>query len=90
MSKEELLMILLGISVLILGVTLGNTLNKNKILKAENLNLKQNLGYYSGDLKPYRDFVEVKCKIPKEVIDKNWIYQIYVIQGNNTCEVLNK
>ncbi len=59
-------------------------------LEQEHQSCQDNLGYYEGDLKPYIDFINVTCRIPKEVIEKNWIYQIYVIADNQTCKVISE
>ena len=81
--------IAVGIIVLLGGLAIWNSI---KLVDAEQelQSCQDNLGYYEGDLKPYGDFVNVTCRIPKEVIEKNWIYQIYVIADNKTCRVLSE
>ena len=44
---------------------------ENAELKLNNTNIKANLGYYEGKLKQIGEYVNVTCKIPKEVIEKN-------------------
>ena len=73
---------------LLLSIWVGSLRDDKRELNYELQSCQDNLGYYEGDLKPYGDFVNVTCRIPKEVIEKNWIYQIYVIADNKTCEVM--
>ena len=58
MTEYKLMMMLLGIIVLILGVTLGITLEKKLYLEKENNNLKQESTYEST--------YDYKCFIPLE------------------------